>query len=195
MVLVGKAVWSKKYMTCECWALDMIFLAKKVSFEYETCASVSWTSTWGRRFDIDIDNVCPEQIRLVYWGRDRFGQSMKFAYVVGLDNTPCHYGGKRWWFRCPECGRRCRVLYIPPNEGVFSCRKCHNLTYESQQEGKSRFRVLLENMMNYRKWEEQLWRTRSERKRARLIKKMGLHTIELNGAIKSLNRERRRKKK
>ena len=33
--------------------------------------------------------------------------------VVLLETTPCHYGGNRYWFRCPakECGRRVAVLY------------------------------------------------------------------------------------
>ncbi len=39
-------------------------------------------------------------------------------------------GGKRPWFLCPTCGRRCGVLYSL-NARII-CRKCGGLTYKSQ---------------------------------------------------------------
>lgn len=51
---------------------------------------------------------------------------------VELTSTPCHFGGERWWLVCPECQRRCQVLY-----GVC-CRLCrgavHRTTILSPQE-------------------------------------------------------------
>lgn len=43
--------------------------------------------------------------------------------------------GVRWWFACPlqGCGRRTRMLYLPPGESFFGCRSCHNLTYLQTQ--------------------------------------------------------------
>lgn len=54
-------------------------------------------------------------------------------YSVSLDWTPCTYGGLRPWFRCPAvgCGRRVAILY---GGGVFACRHCHGLNYETQHE-------------------------------------------------------------
>jgi hypothetical protein len=54
-------------------------------------------------------------------------------YPVYLDRTLCNYGGKRVWFQCPAvgCGRRVAVLY---GGGIFACRHCHRLAYESQRE-------------------------------------------------------------
>ena len=46
--------------------------------------------------------------------------------------TPCNYGGKRVWFICPYCGRRCAVVYSGGK--YFACRKCCNLTYQSCNE-------------------------------------------------------------
>lgn len=48
---------------------------------------------------------------------------------VWLDSTPCHYGGERWWFRCPGCNHRRAVLYSVA--GVFACTGCHDLAYAS----------------------------------------------------------------
>jgi hypothetical protein len=51
-----------------------------------------------------------------------------------LEWTPCRYGGRRAWFRCPAagCGRRVAKLYGAGK--YFLCRKCYDLTYESQRE-------------------------------------------------------------
>ena len=52
-----------------------------------------------------------------------------------ITKTPCHYGGERSWFLCPQCGRRVAILY-----GMFQqlcCRRCATLTYESQNESES----------------------------------------------------------
>ena len=56
--------------------------------------------------------------------------------LVYLHSTALHFGGVRWWFRCPGCRRRCAKLYHEPRS-VFLCRICHDLTYESCIEGKS----------------------------------------------------------
>lgn len=53
---------------------------------------------------------------------------------VELAPTRPHYGGRRWWFRCPRCGRRVRKLFLPPGDFSFECRQCHRLTYRSSAE-------------------------------------------------------------
>lgn len=52
---------------------------------------------------------------------------------IPLDQSPCHYGGYRLWFKCPSCNRRVAVLYGAGK--YFCCRTCYNLTYSSQNEG------------------------------------------------------------
>ena len=54
-------------------------------------------------------------------------------YAVRLDWTPCGFGGRRVWWRCPAlgCGRRVAVLH---GGRVFACRKCTRLAYRSQRE-------------------------------------------------------------
>jgi len=59
------------------------------------------------------------------------GHSQICEYSVKLDTTPCRLGGKRYWFRCPLCKRRCFELFLPIGEKVFACRLCHRLTYLS----------------------------------------------------------------
>ncbi|KKS12528.1 MAG: hypothetical protein UU67_C0051G0002 [Candidatus Daviesbacteria bacterium GW2011_GWB1_41_5] len=56
--------------------------------------------------------------------------------------TTSHTGNKgtRFWFVCPNCGRRVGVLLIHPLQGQLGCRKCLNLEYK-----KRRFKGMLES--------------------------------------------------
>ena len=58
---------------------------------------------------------------------------------VCLVSTPCHYGHVRWWFTCPTCAHRVRVLYINPKGNYPSpmtprCRECLKLHYSCQMQ-------------------------------------------------------------
>jgi len=55
-------------------------------------------------------------------------------YRVNLTTTNPYFGGKRYWFLCPHCGRQVGKLYSPPNSSYFLCRTCQNLTYASCRE-------------------------------------------------------------
>ena len=52
---------------------------------------------------------------------------------VELTSTPCHFGGERQWFLCPDCGRRAAVFYLVSNR--WSCRLCGRVRYSCHQEG------------------------------------------------------------
>lgn len=51
-----------------------------------------------------------------------------------IDRTPCHFGGSRKWFICPDCQRRCAVVYGVSRRGSFACRTCQRLGYRSESE-------------------------------------------------------------
>ena len=53
-------------------------------------------------------------------------------YLVRWETTTPRYGGRRYWWLCPSCGRRCATIY---GGRLFLCRVCHNLTYETAQSG------------------------------------------------------------
>lgn len=69
------------------------------------------------------------------------------SYRVEIRNTPCHFGGFRFWFTCPlicngqRCGRRVGILYL--NGDYFGCRHCHEIAYRSQYERRDAFTTLL----------------------------------------------------
>jgi hypothetical protein len=51
---------------------------------------------------------------------------------VHMVATPCRFGGQQYCWECPFCGRRCLVLHLVGKR--FRCRRCANLSYESQRE-------------------------------------------------------------
>lgn len=60
------------------------------------------------------------------------GKQAQTAYEIPIDKIPCHYGGFRPYFRCPLCNCRSRLLYFD-GKSLLLCRKCLNLSYETQQ--------------------------------------------------------------
>jgi hypothetical protein len=44
-------------------------------------------------------------------GRDLPDRKWIISQWVRITTTPCHYGGVRYWFLCPDCSRRCAILY------------------------------------------------------------------------------------
>lgn len=61
-------------------------------------------------------------------GEHNVSQRVDFAW------TACHFGGLRTWLVCPDCKRRCAVVYGVNRFGRFSCRSCMNLAYSSATE-------------------------------------------------------------
>lgn len=63
----------------------------------------------------------------------RGGEWVSAATRITCYSTTPHFGGERWWFRCPRCGRKSCKLYRPWYQPHFACRLCHELTYYSAQ--------------------------------------------------------------
>lgn len=51
---------------------------------------------------------------------------------IQLTTTPCHFGGRRHWFLCPDCDRRVAVFYLASDR--WSCRICGGVRYSCHQE-------------------------------------------------------------
>jgi hypothetical protein len=142
---VGRAVVWKKNTVDSAYALDIARLANKIDFGSAIWSTVSWSRDGVQNAIIDLWVYPPSQLRLLYTVAKHVRRKVNYDYVVELDTTPCHFGGNRWWFLCPnaKCRRRCRILYMAPGSDYFLCRICQNLTYRSQQEGPDPFKKLL----------------------------------------------------
>ena len=81
--------------------------------------------------------------------------------LVGLTHTPGTLGGTVVWFACPQCTRRCAVLYFIGAE--FCCRQCTRGRYASQVESAGK---------------------RAERKAKKIIRRTGLDPSRPDGKVK-----------
>ncbi len=79
-------------------------------------------------YSIDV-NKTPKELQIKFQkkesGFDGTCQNFK------LDEDVASYG-IRPFLRC-ECGNDATVLYKPPNEHCFKCRRCYKITYDSQR--------------------------------------------------------------
>jgi hypothetical protein len=78
--------------------------------------------------------VLADGVYLSYTVTPYQGTPMPYGYVIPLAWSHLVSGGRRPWWCCPACGRRCGVLYLPPGAGRFACRRCYDLAYASQQD-------------------------------------------------------------
>lgn len=105
----------------------------------------SWEKEWGEENRIYTDISVGQgtgSMRLYYTSTDRTGEKHQMDYTVGLASVTCRYGGRKWFFICPNqsCNRRSRFLYSYGR--YYVCRKCTGLWYDSQTHTCNRYRSL-----------------------------------------------------
>lgn len=127
----GRPGWRRR---CEySLPLDIRRLQRKGLLRSGSAFGWHWSADDEPRGNIGVA-VSEASLRLSYvWtlGDER----RELGYDVGIDRTPCHFGGSRSWFRCPRCSRRCAVLYgLSRRDGYFGCRCCLRLAYASEAE-------------------------------------------------------------
>ncbi len=147
--------WDKKTTVEECKSISTTFLNKHGYFRNGwNAGGMKWTrngeQTGSISFTVSVQDWTGE-IRFQYTQTDKqTGEKEEMDYPARLSATPCHFGGKRWWFICPlvkdgiACNRRALRLYLGGGK-YFGCRHCYNLTYESCQEHDARVDRLAKN--------------------------------------------------
>ena len=121
----------------ECLTLSMKGLAKRGVLRPGAAGTLTWRwaagDTYRIGFRCDHSGDRP-QLWLTYTLSDRItDQRTQCQYAMGLDADPCRFGGHQWYFCCPFCDRRVRLLHMPPGEHTFACRRCYDLTYQCTQ--------------------------------------------------------------
>lgn len=96
----------------------------------QVLASTSGVYRWpeyGRTIPYQVAQLAPDAYAMTLF-------RSTFAQHITLTPTRANIGeGRRWWFECPDCGRRSLKLYLPPRASHFKCRACHDLSYDSAQ--------------------------------------------------------------
>jgi hypothetical protein len=69
-----------------------------------------------------------------------FGKRKPLSARLQLEPFHPHFGGLRWFVRCPTpgCDRRVLKLYVAPSGSSLGCRQCVGVTYRSCQDHDSR---------------------------------------------------------
>jgi hypothetical protein len=104
---------------------------------------LSWTRGGGEPAGSITLRAEQDTITLMY-SISRYGRDPEqIEQTISLTWTPAHFGGRRPWFICGNCGGRVAILYGAGK--YFACRKCYDLTYRSCQESDKRLSALLRN--------------------------------------------------
>ena len=118
--------------TCESYKrIELPYLRKHGLLNPGHYGRLSWT--WGGEPSGNISFRTHENsMELIYSyrsaGEDDWQEVNEY---VPFTFTAQNLGGRRRWFVCLSCGRKCAVLYGGTH---YRCRKCWNLAYQSQHE-------------------------------------------------------------
>lgn len=113
----------------ESMPLDIRRLARAGVLKIGSDTVWQW-STGGRVHDTIRIRSAPGAVILSNTDVPRDQAPVPVEQHIQLAATPCTFGGQRPWFTCPACWRRVAVIYGAGRR--FACRRCKNLTYESQ---------------------------------------------------------------
>ena len=136
---------SKKIRVESCLTLSMKELRKAGGLRDGARGTYRWARSNGDEARVSFlcdHSSAPPALKVSYKVTVPDGASGAHDHSIELDSDPCPLGGRQWYFRCPDCGRRVRNLHMPPTEQVFGCRICFDLTYRSVQESSAAVRAL-----------------------------------------------------
>jgi len=111
----------------DCLALDAAFLRRIGCLQGLARRRLSWFSNGKESARATLE--------VTLFGKERPRAVLKMGglapQTILLASTRPNIGGERWWFLCPETGRRCRVLYLTTDGDRFVSRQAANLVYRS----------------------------------------------------------------
>lgn len=125
--------WDKRTTCEETRRIDIRYLRRQNMLRPNSTGSLSWNIGGEPSGNIGYtmyESTMVLNFRYQQYGDDEWESAQQ---TIWFDETPCHYGGSRKWFSCPECDRRVGILY--GCNVLFLCRYCYRLPYASQGEG------------------------------------------------------------
>lgn len=92
----------------------------------------AWTATWDDGSTVRLGLSSNGRLLTMSYVYDCRGMNLR----IPVTTSRCRVGGRRKWFVCPlevlgvPCKRRVGILFL--KWGLFGCRHCHRLGYQSQ---------------------------------------------------------------
>jgi hypothetical protein len=140
---LGSTRWNdhtKRRLVEDCLVLDLSQLNRAGLFDQEVADGVlRWTDPrtdavlFSAYFVMEPLENGERALAIGYRAR-RDTSTEKVLECFFLEPHPPHFGGLRWFARCPGCQSRRTKLHLPPGEARFLCRACHDLTHLSVQD-------------------------------------------------------------
>jgi hypothetical protein len=120
--------WGTRTTTDSQHRVDIRWLKKQNYLQPGNSGQLSWTSHGKKTGSINF-RMEEDKMLISYRHKPYDGEWEDVEQIIHFTKTPCHYGGYRKWFLCPNCLKRVAILY--GTRKYFLCRHCYNLTYES----------------------------------------------------------------
>ena len=111
-------------------SIDIAWLKRQGSLTSGGSGNITWsrngktTGSIGYRSELG-------GLRVIYRTRQSGDVWTEVNELIRFAWTDTNFNGRRQWFACPSCNRRCRIIY---GGSYYRCRKCCQLKYESQYE-------------------------------------------------------------
>ena len=109
-------------------SVDLAWMRRQGCLAHGSSGALTWsrgeTATGSIRYRVELDGL-----RLLYRTRRPDADWQAIDELVPFAYSRSNYRGRRNWFECPTCRRRCRILY---GGSYFRCRRCHSLKYDTQ---------------------------------------------------------------
>ncbi len=142
---------TRKIQCEECIVLDARTLLRRAALSngYNRAGVVTWTlpnslGLGSASANLEISDTNASPVLRVRYSLDTFtawphaDDSPEFDRTIFTCATRQRPGGLRHWLLCPECRRRCCLLYFNQGATVFACCHCHDLIHRSAQERKTK---------------------------------------------------------
>jgi ribosomal protein L37E len=133
----GSGRTSQRGVLENCLLLDMNLWNRQAKLRGHSSGIWQWAYDDGEVVSTISYTATPELVELSYRADKGTEAEKHMLCCVAVAWTPCHFGGRRPWFQCPNtrCQRLCSKLYL--HGGHFICRRCTGRAYQSQRETSS----------------------------------------------------------
>lgn len=125
-----------KRLVEDCLTLDLAWLMRLAPIRDGQAGNgeIKWSCDGepavSARFRLNLRDA--ENARLIVHCR-LAGVGWSTPQAISLTALPQHFGGHRWWLRCPMTGERARTLHLPPGGNRFASRKALGLSYRVER--------------------------------------------------------------
>lgn len=135
---LGSGPWEGKATSIvveRCLKLSVGALAREGILETDNArGSLTWRGPSKSSIGFKV-STSPDGLKNIHLQFVRHDQEHTEHETIWLQTSRPYFGGVRWWFTCPGCGKRVAYLYLPPGHRLFLCRRCRGLSYYSQRLG------------------------------------------------------------